>query len=227
VAKPEIRRFDAVIWDLDGTLVETRQDITTAVNLLLADRGLPRMSVGEVSAHVGHGAPSLISVCLRERGVTRMEQSDLEQAYESFRIHYRDHMLDESAPYPGVPELLERLHTAGVAMGVITNKPEELSRQLVEGLGLSRFFVGLLGGDSLSERKPSPVPLLHMQKKLGAGDHRCVMVGDMIIDVKAARAAGLPAAAVAWGFSPREKLLSAAPDLLAESPAILGEWILG
>ena len=222
-----MRRFDAVIWDLDGTLAETRRDITKAVNLLLADRGLPQMSVAAVTAQVGHGARVMILGCLRESGITRVDSSDLDQACDSFRTYYRDHMLDTTVPYPGIPELLERLHSAGVVMGVVTNKPEELSQNLIDGLGLSRFFAGLLGGDSLPEKKPSPVPLLHLQKSLGAGDHRCLMVGDMTTDIEAARAAGFPCAAVAWGFSPKERLLRESPDLFAESPAILGEWILG
>ena len=224
---PDMRRFDAVMWDLDGTLVETRRDITTAVNLLLADRQLPPMSVAAVSGHVGQGARVLVTGCLRESGIARVDASEVERAYESFRTYYRAHLLDTSAPYPGVPELLERLHSAGLAMGVVTNKPEELSRRLVDGLDLSRFFNVLVGGDSLPERKPDPAPLLHVKETLGAGDTRCVMVGDMVIDIEAARAAGIPGAAVAWGFSTKEKLLSASPDLLAENPAILGEWILG
>lgn len=222
-----MRRFDAVIWDLDGTLVETRGDIATAVNLVLADRGLPQMSVAAVSQHVGHGARVLISGCLRESGIKHLDPPEVDRAYESFRIHYGAHMLDTSIPYPGIPELLQRLHEATVAMGVVTNKPVGLSRQLVEGLGIARFFSALLGGDSLPQRKPDPAPLVHMKEKLGAGDRPCVMVGDMIVDLEAARAARMPGAAVAWGFSSREKLLAASPDLLAESPALLGEWILG
>jgi phosphoglycolate phosphatase len=222
-----VRRFDAVIWDFDGTLVETRGDIATAMNLVLAERQLPAMTVPAVSGYVGRGARILVAGCLRESGVNSLEDSELEKAYESFCNHYRDHMLDTSVPYPGIPELLKRLREEGVAMGIVTNKPEELSHRLAEGIGLSHFFAALLGGDSLPERKPDPAPLLHMKERLGAGDGRCVMVGDMIIDIVAARAAGFPSAAASWGFSSRETLLSASPDLLAESPAVLGEWILG
>jgi phosphoglycolate phosphatase len=222
-----MRRFDAVIWDLDGTLVETSRDIATAVNLLLAERDLPPMSVAAISAHIGQGARVQVTGCLRESGVMELNAPEVERAYESFRDHYRAHLLDTTVPYPGVPELLKRLHTAGVAMGVVTCKPEELSRRLIDGLGLSSFFRAVFGGDTLPEQKPDPAPLLRMKKRLAANNGRCVMAGDMIYDIEAARAAGIPCVAVAWGFTSRERLISARPDMLAENPALLGEWILG
>jgi len=220
-------RFDAVLWDLDGTLVETRRDIATAVNLLLADRQLPPMSVDAITAHVGRGSRFLVTRCLYTRGSGPIDAAQVERAYEAFRGYYLDHLLDTSVPYPGVLELLERLRVAGVVMGIVSNKPEDLGRRLIDGLGMARFFAELLGGDSLPERKPDPAPLLHLRRRLCGGVCRALMVGDMPVDLEAARAAGIPAAAVGWGFGSKQDLLSASPDLFAESPAALGEWILG
>lgn len=222
-----MRRFDAIIWDLDGTLVETRQDIAKGVNLLLADRGLQEMPLSQVVGHVGRGTRVLISRCLADRGVTSLTDEELDQAHDQFRDHYSEHLLDTSLPYPGIPDLLSRLSTAGVVMGVVSNKPVDFTRRIIDGLDMSRFFLVVLGGDSLPERKPHPAPLLHVLDEVDVSAADALMVGDMTLDVEAARAAGMAVATVAWGFMAKQNLLEPSPDLIAESPAILGEWILG
>jgi phosphoglycolate phosphatase len=234
VPPPEPAPNRAVLFDLDGTLVETRRDITTGVNLMLSERGLGPLSVERVSRHVGRGARVLVTRCLEECGDVIQSEDDLTAAYASFHRAYSAHLLDTTQPYPGIEELCGRLERAGVAMAIVSNKPEDLSRRVVDGVGLARFFPVILGGDSLPVRKPDPAPLRHalaLLRTVGEGgaavSTTAVMVGDSEIDIQAARAAGLPIAAVAWGFGQREALLAAGPDRLVADADELAGWILG
>jgi phosphoglycolate phosphatase len=226
VASPDRPRIGAILWDLDGTLVETRRDIATGVNLVLADRGLPPMSVEAVSQNVGQGSRVLMTRCLEQGGSPLKDDEDLDRAYHSFIRHYVDHLLDSSEPYDGIPELLGQLSNAGIAMAVVSNKPTDPTRRLVDSLELNRFFSLVLGGDSLPERKPHPAPLLYAMEQLGTGIDTTIMVGDSRIDLEAARAAGIPGIAVSWGFESNEVLRSANPSLFVETPDALARWIL-
>jgi phosphoglycolate phosphatase len=226
VTSPSRHRITTVLWDLDGTLVETRQDITTGVNLVLADRDLPPMSIEAVSRNVGRGSRILMTRCLAQSGAPIKDEEDLDRAYHSFIAHYVDHLLDSSEPYAGIPELLARVSEAGIVMAVVSNKPVEPTTRLVDALDLRRYFALVLGGDSLPERKPHPAPLLHAMRHLGGTIATTIMVGDSRIDLEAARAAGIPGIAVTWGFEAVEVLRPAKPSLLVENPEDLGRWIL-
>ncbi len=219
-------RFAAVLFDLDGTLVETRKDIATAINLALGGRGLPVLSVDRVARHVGHGARVLVTRCLEEAGVASPAPDDIESLHSAFHEHYLAHLLDTTFVYPGIPGVCEGIARAGGRMAIVTNKPIEAAKRILIGLGLSSYFPVVLGGDSLPQRKPDPAPLLRAIASLGADADRALMIGDSQVDIDAARAAGIPVAAVAWGFTPKDALESASPDLLAEDAAALGEWIL-
>ncbi len=220
-------RFAAVLFDLDGTLVETRQDIATGINLALADRGLPPLPVDRVARHVGRGARVLVTRCLEDSGIAGPSPDEVESAYLGFHRHYVAHLLDTTVVYPGISRLCDRLGRAGISMAVVTNKPIDPARRILSGLGLSAYFPVVLGGDSLPQRKPDPTPLLHAIECLGADAKRAVMVGDSEIDIGAARAAGVAVAAVTWGFVSRDLLESASPDHLADDAGNLGDWILG
>jgi phosphoglycolate phosphatase len=219
-------RFGAVLFDLDGTLVETRNDISTAVNLALDGRGLPGLSVERVTRHVGNGARFLAARCLEEAGVGSPTPDEIESLYLAFHTHYLAHLLDTTFVYPGVPGVCEGIARSGGRMAIVTNKPIEAAKRIVIGLGLSSYFPVVLGGDSLPQRKPDPAPLLRAIASLGSDTEHALMVGDSQVDIDAARAAGVPVAAVAWGFTPKGALESASPDLVAEDAAALGEWIL-
>jgi phosphoglycolate phosphatase len=219
-------RFGAVLFDLDGTLVETRKDIATGINLSLGDRGLPVLPVDSVARHVGNGARVLAARCLEEAGVASPTQEEIESLHDAFRAHYLAHLLDTTFVYPGVPGVCEGIARSGGRMAIVTNKPIEAAKRILIGLGLSSYFPVVLGGDSLPQRKPDPAPLLRAIDSLGMDLGRALMVGDSQIDIDAARAAGIPVAAVAWGFTSRAELATASPDLLAEDAAALGEWIL-
>ena len=233
VPPPEPLPNRAVLFDLDGTLVETRLDIATGVNLMLSERGLGPLPVEQISRHVGRGARVLVTRCLDECGAPPQSEDDISNAYASFHRAYSAHLLDTTRPYPGVEEMCRRLERGGVAMAIVSNKPEDLSRRVLDGVGLAGFFPVILGGDSLPIRKPDPAPLRHALSLLGISgesDARhtstALMVGDSEIDIQAARAAGLSVAAVAWGFGSREDLLAACPDRLFADADELASWIL-
>ncbi len=222
------RRFDAVLFDLDGTLVDTSRDLATAVNGMLESLGLDPISLSAVLDHVGHGVRSLVQGCLlEERGVQPEEVGGLDLAVARFRASYSGHLLDTTRPYPGMIEICDRLADAGIMLGIVTNKVEDFSRRIVDGLGLADRFRVLIGGDSLAERKPDPAPLMRALGAMGVMAERAAMVGDSGIDIEAARRAGLRVAAVTWGFIPAERLRAAAPDLLAGDPSELERWLLG
>ncbi|MFB3910268.1 MAG: phosphoglycolate phosphatase [Candidatus Eisenbacteria bacterium] len=220
-------RFAAVLFDLDGTLVETRRDIATGLNLVLAERGLPQLPVEQVAKHVGRGGRVLVARCLEDAGLRDAGPEEVEAAFQSFRRHYLEHALDTTRPFDGIPEMLARLREAGCRLAVVTNKPDESARVVIEGVGLGWAFEVIVGGESLTARKPDPAPLFFALEKLGLSGRPAVMVGDSTVDVAAGKAAdGCAVAAVTWGYGSRESLEASGPDLLADDPAALADWIL-
>jgi len=222
-------RFTAVLFDLDGTLVDTSADIATGVNATLAEHGFGPLPIGTVLEHVGRGVRVLMQSCFeQECRVSPDDVGGLDRVVSEFRRNYAAHLLDTTRLYPGIREMIDRLHAAGIAMAVVSNKPEDLSRRILEGLRLDYRFVAVLGGDTLPSRKPDPAPLLHALERIGPPRAAApAMVGDSEIDIEAARAAAIPVAAVAWGFGPQDRLAKAAPDHLAHDPADLEGWLTG
>jgi phosphoglycolate phosphatase len=229
--RPRQPRFAVVLFDLDGTLVETRRDIATGVNAMLDERGLGPLSVEQVSRHVGSGARVLVTRCLAEFGVEVSTDTEIDAAYASFHRAYAFHLLDTTRPYDGIDAMCRALEEAHISMAIVSNKPEDLSRRVLEGVGLARYFPVVVGGDSLPVRKPDPAPLFHALKLMGieaaAATQPVLMVGDSDIDIRAARAAGMPVAAVSWGFAPSAELEAAEPDRLVGEVRELEAWILG
>lgn len=182
-----------VAFDLDGTLVDSREDIAVAANLALADVGLPPRSADEVQAFVGHGARRLMERCVWPR-------ADLaELALRAFRVHYGQHLLDRTAPYPGILAALDALRPHAL-LAVATNKPAAFARRICDAL-LTNRIVGVVGGDE-APPKPDPAMLLRLGERFGIGPERTVFVGDMDVDSQAARAAGARFVGVGWGFTP-------------------------
>lgn len=213
--------MDLVIFDLDGTLVDSKLDLVHAVNATRRHMGMPPLEHEQVASYVGNGAPMLIR---RAIGPEAAEE-DLQEALEFFLEYYRDHMLDYTTPYPGVRESLARLEAAGVAMAVLTNKPVRFSREIVKGLGLAGYFRQVYGGNSFDHKKPHPVGVETLLAECGAARERTALVGDSSVDVKTARNAGVLAIGVTWGFQP-ETLAEPAPDLLMDRMEDVAEWIL-
>jgi phosphoglycolate phosphatase len=194
-------RHSAIIFDLDGTLVDTARDLTEALNVVLAQSGCRPVAPERVRNRIGGGARRLVALGFAETGMA-LDAGELDRRTADFLAHYRAHLTDLSRPFPAVSETLRVLAAAGAIMGVCTNKPAEPSRQILADLELNSFFGTVLGGDSLAVRKPDPEHLGATIRALGALPAHAVMVGDSEIDVAAARNLGVPAIAVAYGYAP-------------------------
>jgi phosphoglycolate phosphatase len=200
-----------LVFDLDGTLVDSKLDLVNAVNATRAHMGLDGgLPAEQVASYVGNGAPMLV-----QRALPRCSEEELALALRYFLDYYRAHMLDSTTLYPGVREALDQLHSAEVPLAILTNKPVRFSVRMIEGLGLSAHFFRVYGGNSFAEKKPHPLGLETLLGESGADRARSIMVGDSAIDVLTARNAGVRACGVSWGFQP-ETFLSAPPDFIID-----------
>jgi phosphoglycolate phosphatase len=178
-----------LIFDLDGTLVDSAPDLATALNRLLAELDKPALSLTAIRAMIGDGAGVLVARGLAASG---LEATDQAAALKRFLAHYRDCLIDQTRAYPQVEATLEQLQAQGHKLGVCTNKPIDPTRRILAALGLDRFFGAVIGGDSLPQRKPDPAPLLAAIAGLGGSAARAVMIGDSANDMLCARAAAVP-----------------------------------
>jgi phosphoglycolate phosphatase len=201
-------RFEVVLFDLDGTLLDTRLDLVGSTNHVRESFGLPPLAVPEVERLVGYGARALVE---RALGTERTELHD--EGVRRFLAHYTDHCLEHTRPYPGMAELFDFAAALGVRFAVVTNKPEALSRKILAGLGLLGDLVGVVGGDTFPERKPHPRGVTHLLELCRVDRSRALFVGDSAVDVATGRAAQVAMCGVLWGFDP-EGLLASAPELL-------------
>lgn len=192
----------AVIFDLDGTLVDTAPDLMHATNHVLESLGRRAISMEEVRAFVGHGARALVT-----RGLTATgglpENYDVEPDYRRFVEYYARNIAHGSQPFPGLVRLLDRLKAEGYGLGVCTNKLEGLSVQLLDALNLSSYFGAVVGPDTIGVAKPDPKPFFEAVSRLGLEAPRAIMVGDSETDILTARNAGVPVLAVPFGYTPR------------------------
>lgn len=191
-----------VIFDLDGTLIDSRIDITNALNYALEPYPFAQLSVEETVKMVGEGITRLIEKIMGEGNASM--KADVT---ERFLAYYTEHVLDYTREYPGVRDTLERLGSCQKA--VISNKRESLSRKALEGLGLLHYFSVIIGSDTTRERKPSPVPILKVLSELHMRPGEAVIVGDSNYDVDAGKAAGITTVAVTYGYRPREVIAHA------------------
>jgi len=185
-----------VIFDLDGTLVDTRADLTTAVNLMRADYDLPPLSLATVVSFVGDGMRNLVERALRDASHPPL----LDTAISSMRSHYAEHLLDKTCLYPGVSDTLIAVRRLGYRLAVVSNKPVEFTKQICQDLHLASSFEVILGGDSCAKRKPDPAPLLNALEMAACAKQGSWMVGDNYTDVEAGIAAGLRICFCTYGF---------------------------
>lgn len=184
-----------VAFDLDGTLIDSRQDLAESANALLATYGAPPLEVDAVAAMVGDGARQLVERAL----VAAQVSADVSEALTRFLDIYGARLTVHTRPYAGMHEALTRIGQTAV-LAVVTNKPEGLSRALLEAFGMAGYFAELVGGDSGFPRKPDPAGLRHVIARAGAKPGESVYVGDSMIDVETARAAGAAVVVAAYGF---------------------------
>jgi phosphoglycolate phosphatase len=203
------------LFDLDGTLIDSRQDIAHALNLALKRMRLPTLTVDRASEFVGDGVQMLVRRALREVLGDEPDPARAAEMRDLYLQEYEAHMLDATRLYPGVTELLESL-TWGL-FAVVTNKPERFSRQILDGLRIGDRFSAVLGGDSVPQRKPDPAPLLEAIRRCGGAAVESAMIGDSPVDIFAGKAAGVTTCAFTGGFRPRAELIAAAPDIVVDT----------
>lgn len=191
----------ALVFDLDGTLVDTAPDLLGALNAVLTTRGRRPVEASEVGYLVGHGARAMLAEAMQRTG-QGVPSEELPPLVDAFILHYRDHLADASRPYPGVASTLEALARAGARMGVLTNKPQVLAEPLLAKLDLARYFPVIHGAGRFSYVKPDARVFHHVLDELGGTGSGTVMIGDSATDVATARAAGAPVVVLSYGYTP-------------------------
>jgi phosphoglycolate phosphatase len=200
-----------LIFDLDGTLIDSRLDLAHAVNNTRAQAGRGPLPHEQIFSFVGNGAPVLIK---RAMGPEATDE-EVERALEFFLDYYRHHALDYTVLYPGVREALDRLGASGAKLAVLTNKPVRISRRIMEGLGLSRLFFQIYGGNSFEHKKPHRIGIDTLRTEADATAEETWMVGDSYVDIQTARNAGVASCGVTYGFQP-ETFREFPPDILVD-----------
>ncbi|MBX7218900.1 MAG: phosphoglycolate phosphatase [Blastocatellia bacterium] len=207
------------LFDLDGTLIDSRHDIMTGLNSMLVELDLEPFPIADVTRFIGDGARKLVERGLRARLAEPPTESEIDQGLEIFKKHYGRHLLDTTVPYPNVVRTLE--HFSHLQLGVVTNKPYGFSKTILDGLNLTRFFSAIIGGDSAPERKPHPAPVLAALSHCEVAASEAVMVGDSSHDVRAGKAAGTLTCGVTYGLRSRQELVEIGADLIVDDMAEL------
>lgn len=203
--------MELFIFDLDGTLIDSKLDLAHAVNATRAHLDLPPLEHELIYSYVGNGAPVLIRRALGPHA----SEEQVSYALEYFLGYYREHMLDYTVLYPGVRETLEKLDNGERRLAVLTNKPVRISAAILDGLNVGRHFFRVYGGNSFDQKKPHPIGIETLLREAGARKERTLMVGDSAVDIQTARNAGISCCGVTYGFQP-ESLAEFPPDFLIE-----------
>lgn len=208
--------MQALLFDLDGTLAHTAPDLTDAINAMLASYSRAPLSEALLATLIGSGSTMLVQRALQYTSNETLGTAQLERAHQLFLQHYRAGFCRRSQCYPEVPETLRALRERGLPLAVVTNKPEQFIAPLLKHLKLDSFFSMLVGGDSLAQKKPEALPLLHACEALNVRPEQSLMVGDSITDILAARAAGMPVVAVNFGYNHGQPVGQHQPDFLID-----------
>ncbi|MBI2891698.1 MAG: HAD-IA family hydrolase [Nitrospirae bacterium] len=222
---PACRPVRAIVFDLDGTLIDSREDLANAVNHTIEHFGYRPLSPETIYGFIGRGVGPLLQDTLQTAGVdlSRVDGALIEQGRTVFLDYYSRHLLDHTQLYPGVREVLD--HFSSKTLAVLTNKPEEQSRKILEGLGVAQRFSRIFGGDTLPYRKPDPETLLEALRILGHAPGDAAFIGDSLIDLETGRRAGVFTCLVSYGLGAREDLVKGNPDLMVEKPLDLIHYL--
>lgn len=225
-----VERLKLLVFDLDGTLIDSAQDLCNSVNAALLEVNHNPLPDPAIASFVGNGAPMLMRRALALADARTPETVDeelFERAYAFFLQYYREHKLDFTYAYEGVSDALQALKqihdqpgAAARALAVLTNKPVRPARGICEGLGMAHYFLHIYGGDSFPVKKPDPHGLRLLMEETGARPEETVMIGDSMVDVQTARNAGAWALGCAFGFGP-QNILETPPDILVDKAS---EW---
>jgi len=213
----------AIVWDLDGTLVDSAADIAASLNRLLAEQGLPALGDDRIRDMIGEGVATLIRRGLAAHNVTPCD-GRLDELVQRFLVIYSEVATESTRLFPGARHVLKTFSDARLRQAICTNKPEAIARQVLSGLEIASYFDVVIGGDTLPRNKPDPLPLQTALEGLGVTPERSLTVGDSAIDVAMAHAAGVRVIFVTFGYGP-EPPDAQRPDYrvdrLAELPAIV------
>ena len=211
-------KVQAVVFDFDGVLADTALDIAASVRATQRQYGMPEMTTEQIMSFVGWGAKHLI-----EHTVPAEDEAKQEEILAWYKAYYAAHPCDETVLYPGIQETLDGFKARGVKMSVVSNKPEPLTRMIVDKLGISTYFTRVIGPESVTRMKPDPEGLLLCAKAMDAAPENCMMVGDSYTDIEAGKAAGFGCTcAVFYGYGNKEKLTAAGADFAVQHGREIG-----
>jgi phosphoglycolate phosphatase len=213
------KNIRTVVWDLDGTLVDSAEDIATAVNLVLTDNNLSTLTVAQVRQMIGNGAAKLLDRAFE--AANGSQGCDRDAAYQRFLTHYEKHCCDNTAFYPGIANVVSTCAEKGITQGVCTNKPHRMAELILSHLQIRSCFSSVIGGDSTEFRKPHAQPLLTCMEQLNASAGQTLMIGDSAADVGVARAAGVAVAVLPWGYTPTGAADLGADVVIEDAAALL------
>jgi phosphoglycolate phosphatase len=212
-------RIRLLVFDLDGTLIDSKLDLANSINAMLRELKRPELPLQTIGTYIGDGAPMLVRRALGDPD----DEHYVQQALQFFLAYYRQHKLDHTRVYPGIMDVLRMLYRKnGRKMAVLTNKPVNPSRAIVEGLGMGPFFVQVYGGNSFHTKKPDPHGALVLLQETGTLPDEAVIIGDSFNDVLTGRRAGMWTVGLTYGYSPHT-LHSPEPDALLDRPEELVE----
>jgi phosphoglycolate phosphatase len=207
IPKRALAEIQLLVFDLDGTLVDSKEDLALSVNAMLQQMGLSSLPNEVIASYVGQGVEALVRRALGNQA----SEEKIKEGVAFFLDYYREHMLDNTLPYPGVPEALQELKER--KMAVLTNKPVRFSREMLTRLGLAPFFSFIYGGNSFAQKKPDPIGIQTLMGDLGASPRQTMIIGDSDTDVLTGRNAGVWTCGACYGFG-AHTLQDVPPDLL-------------
>ena len=219
-----VKEIKLVLFDLDGTLIDSELDLANSVNAMLRHFGRKELPLEVIDTYIGDGAPMLIRRALGDPAHAQV----IQEALNYFLLYYREHKLDNTRPYDGILQALEEVATFDGTprqLAVLTNKPVRASRDILAGLGLSQFFFQAYGGNSFETKKPDPLGAQTLMRESGAEPGQTVMVGDSEVDILTARNANLWSIGVTYGFAPHT-LERTHPDILVDTPQELAQALM-
>ena len=203
-------KIKLVIFDLDGTLVDSKYDLTDSVNFVRKKHGLNPLPVDKVASYLGSGITALVKAVLAE-----LKNENFDLAVKMFKDNYAKHLTDKTVPYNNITEVLSNISQPKV---LLSNKDEKFSKQILKTLNLSQYFTEIYGGDSFKEKKPNPLPIYEIMKKFSLNKENLVMIGDGANDIMVGKNAGITTIGVLYGYSSQEQLNDLAPTHIAKKP---------
>ena len=203
-------KIKLVIFDLDGTLVDSKYDLTDSVNFVRKEHGLNPLPVDKVASYLGSGITALVKAVLAE-----LKNENFDLAVKMFKDNYAKHLTDKTLPYNNIMKVLSNISQPKV---LLSNKDEKFSKQILKTLNLSQYFTEIYGGDSFKEKKPNPLPIYEIMKKFSLNKENLVMIGDGANDIMVGKNAGITTIGVLYGYSSQEQLNDLAPTYIAKTP---------